>query len=267
VVKVPTSVLIRITFASTFLANFLPSALSADVVRGYFLRKEEAEMSTVISSVFLDRVMGYGALLILSVAAATIGYAQGIFPLEWMVVAVALLGASIVAIVICFSPWVTTLIAALEKSHLRLLQRIGKAMAAIRSYPWTLRRFLLIMGFSCFVYFLGTIASYLIFRSIDIYLPIGYFFLFILIVQLAIALPISVGGLGVHEGAWVLILGSAGIVPEEALLFALLLRTVGLLVSLPGGVLVALYKPYIARKKVHFQGEEPPVSLDRVRTH
>jgi glycosyltransferase 2 family protein len=249
-VNVPTSALIRITFVSTFLSNFLPSALSADVVRGYFLRKEAADMSTVISSVFLDRMMGFGTLLILAVGAATIGYAQGIFPTQWLVLLVILLGIGIAAVAVCLSPWFKTIITALQQSRFSLLQRSSKVIAVIRDYPWTFQRLLVIMGFSCFVYYLSIIACYQILRSIGAYVPMGHFFLFFLILQFAIIVPISVGGLGVHEGVWMFFLSSAGIAPEEALLFALLLRTVSLLVSLPGGLLVALYKPHIEPGKV-----------------
>ena len=77
-------------------------------------------------------------------------------------------------------------------------------------------------------------------------LPFPFFFLFVLIVQLAITIPVSIGGFGVHEGAWVVVMGNVGVPASEAFLFALLLHTISLFISLPGGVLYAIHRPKLA---------------------
>ena len=51
----------------SFLGLFLPSSLGTDVVRGYYLMKNNSEKSVSISSVFVDRVIGMFSLLLLGV--------------------------------------------------------------------------------------------------------------------------------------------------------------------------------------------------------
>lgn len=50
-----------------FLGLFLPSSLGTDVVRGYYLVKNNSEKSISISSVFVDRILGLISLLLLGV--------------------------------------------------------------------------------------------------------------------------------------------------------------------------------------------------------
>ena len=56
-------------------------------------------------------------------------------------------------------------------------------------------------------------------------------------VLLVAALPVSVGGWGVREGAMVAALGAAGVAASAALLLSVELGLVAMLVSLPGGVI------------------------------
>ena len=51
----------------SFLGLFLPSSLGTDIVRGYYLVKNNSEKSVSISSVFVDRVLGMFSLLLLGV--------------------------------------------------------------------------------------------------------------------------------------------------------------------------------------------------------
>jgi glycosyltransferase 2 family protein len=250
------STLSQITFISTFMANLLPSALSADVVRTYFLHKEKANITAVISSIFLDRVIGFFALMVLSLVAIVIAYIQNLISEQWLILVLIMAFITFVSVVVGTSQQFAAIDSRLRNSRWSLLKYAGQSIQAIREYPWTRNRFLTIISFSCFVYLLAIYASYLIFLSIGGTLPIQYFFIFVLIVQLAISLPISIGGLGVHEGAWVVVLGSAGVNHSEAFLFALLLRVVGLIVSLPGGLLYAFYSPRISRLKPE-HGDEP----------
>jgi glycosyltransferase 2 family protein len=261
--NVPISTLTRITFVSTFLANFLPSALSSDVVRGYFLHKEKTEMAFVVSSVLLDRLVGFLALLLLSAAALGFAYWQGFLEQEWLWLVLAMMGVTAVALFLISSTWVGHVVTRLRHSSWRIWRQLGKTVAAVREYPWTGQRVVKILGFACGAYVSAIIATYLVFYAIGGQAPISYFFIFTLIVQLAMSIPISIGSLGVHEGAWVVVLGSVGVSPGEALLFALLLRTVNLVVSLPGGVLYALHSPQMAAAPVQLPDTTQAVPADQ----
>ena len=257
------STLTRITFVSTFLANFLPSSLSSDVIRSYFLHREKTEMSAVVSSVLLDRLIGFVALLLLAIVAVVVAFWQGFLGQEWLLLLLMLTGGTVAAIITINSTWVGNALVLWHDSSWHIWQQIGKTVAAARDYPWTVWRVCRILGFTFGIYILGIIATYLVFYSLGGEAPISYFFIFTLVVQLAMFIPISIGSWGVHEGVWVVVLGSIGVTPGEALLFALLLRTINLLVSLPGGVLYALHSPQLAAAQAQLSRTAQAVTTDQ----
>src|SRR5262249_3022371 len=67
--------------------------------------------------------------------------------------------------------------------------------------------------------------------------PVGALWMMI-IGSLSLLLPIAVNGMGLLEGAYVVVLGSYGVPPSIGLGVALIMRGVSLLVSLLGGLLM-----------------------------
>ena len=73
------------------------------------------------------------------------------------------------------------------------------------------------------------------------------------IVLLATLAPISVAGLGVREGTYVLLLGDLGVSSSDATLLSLFTVAALALASLPGGVAIAM-----GRGKKSFNLESAP---------
>jgi len=73
-------------------------------------------------------------------------------------------------------------------------------------------------------------------RALDLHIPITYFFLFVPLVAVIVSLPISLNGIGVREGAGILLFGLVGLDKSSAfaLQFGTYLVAVG--VSLVGGL-------------------------------
>jgi glycosyltransferase 2 family protein len=246
---VKVSTLTRITFISTFLSNFLPSALSSDLVRSYFLHKERVDTPTVISSVLIDRFIGFFALLSLSTFTVWFANSRGFLSSDWLYITYILTILTFLCIFLFISPFLKSTIHRLELSRWRIFQQVGRIASAIKNYPWTGKSAIFVIGFTGTAYLSAIFATYLIFVSLGGQLSLSLFFVFTLIVQLAMSIPISIGSLGVHEGAWVVLLGGVGIIASEALVFAILLRTINLAVSLPGGYFYAVYKPQLSAFK------------------
>ncbi len=231
--------LIRISFISSFFANFLPSSLSADAIRGYFLRRDQIQIAAVVSSVVLDRVVGFAALVLLAVGAGVIALWQGILESGVFAAVLISLGSLLLVVLALVSPGFLAMGARLQASPVYLLREAGNAVAAIHQYPWTGGRLLKVMVLAAFVTAYGIVTSYVFFLSLHDPLPIGYFFLIMPVVILLTSLPISVGGLGVQEGALVIMLGALGVEAGHALLFGLVLRAASVVASLPGGLFYA----------------------------
>ena len=69
----------RFNFVSVFLGNFLPTNLSSDIVRIYYISRQTAAPGVAISSIFADRIIGNFAVALATVAAFLALRQSGIF--------------------------------------------------------------------------------------------------------------------------------------------------------------------------------------------
>ena len=87
------------------------------------------------------------------------------------------------------------------------------------------------------VFHLSQVAvQYLLGRAIGVALPFWYCLVFHPLVVLATALPVSLGGFGVREAGYVLLLGRIGIPPSDAVVLSLLWFAVTAVAGLLGGL-------------------------------
>jgi hypothetical protein len=76
-------------------------------------------------------------------------------------------------------------------------------------------------------------------EAMGLEIPLIYFFLFVPVIAIFIALPISIGGLGVREGLGIFFFCRAvpGLDSEQAFTMGFLAYVVGVVVSLAGGLI------------------------------
>ena len=86
-------------------------------------------------------------------------------------------------------------------------------------------------------------AVWLIARSLQVDVTLAQCCVLVPLVMVASAIPISVAGWGVREGAMVAALGLVGVSQAEAFAVSLLLGLMLILVGLPGGVLWLRSRP------------------------
>ena len=90
---------------------------------------------------------------------------------------------------------------------------------------------------SFFIQILSILVIYVISLSVHVNVSIIPLFLFVPLINILIMLPVSIGGIGLQEGAFIYFFSRVGITAQEALTVALLFRGITILVSLPGGIL------------------------------
>jgi uncharacterized protein (TIRG00374 family) len=88
------------------------------------------------------------------------------------------------------------------------------------------------------------LTVYLLSAALGIQVAAVYFFLFVPLITVCTMLPISLGGIGVQEGAFVYFFSLAGMPLAGALALSLLLRFVSIVASLPGGILSLSQEDY-----------------------
>jgi len=87
----------------------------------------------------------------------------------------------------------------------------------------------------------------LVARGLGLSVPITYFFLFVPLLAVIVSLPISLNGIGLREGAGVMLFGLVGVGRAEAFSLQITTYLVAVAVSLLGGLVVVARIP---RRKI-----------------
>lgn len=220
-----------------FFNNFLPANVGGDMARTLDAARSGSSRATALSTVLLDRIIGTVALG--GIAVLTTLPAIDHFHLV----------AAYSGVVAFFVISVVMLRAILEPRVLavleRLLRRVGLArlaptldelaerMAAFRGQ----RRLLLELFAVAVLVQVMRIGVHVLFaQALGLHVETAYFFLFVPLLAVIVSLPISLNGIGVREGAGMLLFGLVGLDRTHAfaLQFGTYLVAVG--VSLLGGL-------------------------------
>ena len=219
----------------SFFNNFLPGIIGGDAVKAYYLNAElkgqragsdeqgdpttnqagyashspssstrHSSVSTAIASVFMDRYVGFAAMMLIGLVAYPFGfqYFRGSY-IEWLL-------PLIIALFIVGSLLVLFLKIG---SGLSLVSGVYDYFAFYKNRPGViLKTFCL----SLVIQASGIIAVSIISRGLGLDIPLLPLLIFIPIISTLSTLPISISGLGVREASFVLLLGFLEIDPAHA---------------------------------------------------
>lgn len=187
-----------------FFNTFLPGVIGGDAVKTYYLYKEINSGSISLSSVFMDRYVGFVSLMTMGLVAYIIGfnYLKGSL-IEWLLPAIilAFLIGSFVVFGLRFG------------KRIRVLSQFYDYFDNYRNQKALITKTLFL---SLIVQTLNIIAIYVITLGLGQHISLMYFFIFFPVITTISTLPISISGIGVREGAFVLLFGLVGIKPEMA---------------------------------------------------
>ena len=205
-----------------FFNSFLPGLVGGDVVKAYYLNKDARKLGHTLASIFMDRYVGYVALMIVGMAAYPFAlryFGESVY--KWVMPAI-----------VC---------AFIVGSFLFFALRLGRrftTMSEFYEYFVTLksRRGVIAKAvlISLFVQIMGFSSVALLASAMGEDIPVFLLFVFLPIIITVTTVPISISGLGVREGAFVLLLGLIGIRPELATSLSLSWFFSSFLGSLPG---------------------------------
>jgi len=220
---------IRIFTIGVFFGCCLPGAVGSDVVRVWLSKAEHITMPLAIHSVIIDRMVALISLVILVLAVLPLLHMG--FP--WMTVLSAL------ALAAAFGVWLLFRIDRLlaPVKHWRIVHWILYFAASLRliiARPLTLTAALILSIISHGGFCIG---AWILAQSLGIQMTLLQAVALIPPVVLATTIPISIGGWGVREAGFVGMLGLIGVAPAAALMLSLQLGLLGILTSLPGGLL------------------------------
>lgn len=235
----------RVTWVGQFYNSFLLGGLGGDVARVFYLcRDAPAQKAGGLASIAVDRLMGVLTLLGFAILAfllkahllATSAELRWVWITALTVLVAAVIGFSLLW---RFGPerWPAFLRRPLGEKRLQTAQDLFERT---RHTP---RRHLAALVLTAPIWLLDMTAVWLFARAVGLPLPYGETCLAVTVAYTATALPISVGGHGVREGALIFTLGLLGWLPDElardrAMLIGALVWSSTMLWSLFGGLVL-----------------------------
>jgi uncharacterized protein (TIRG00374 family) len=238
-------------FVGLFFNNFLPSNIGGDIARITDASKYATRVSSVFSATLMDRLLGVLSIAMLAVIASFASLDR--FHLYAIYGAIVL--AFLVALGLFLSIFNRNVLMAFEWPFralgLRTIERgIGRLMDDLhgfRSQGPALRAAFLA---TTLVQISRIYVHYLVGLSLGVKLAAGYYFLFVPVLAALVSLPISLNGLGIREGASVVLFQMAGLTREQAFTIPFLTYLLSVLISLLGGLIFVTRSPRhaLARK-------------------
>jgi len=226
---------IRTYYIGTFIGFFLPTTVGGDIVRVLKLHSEKRRGTDALSSVILERILGFIASAILAPIAALFlisFFKINIWRFLW--IAGALLFLFIILMVISFSEIIVRKIDKNERlSKNFLFNKLKKLYLSYAEYKNHKGALSLFLALSILEQLAAVIGSYLACRALNLSIPFIYFLLIIPLVQLISRIPISFEGIGVNEGLLVYFFTLLGLSKTGAFTIGLLGHIAIVIATLP----------------------------------
>ena len=231
-------------FVGGYLNLFAPSMVVGDIGKGLLLAANGGTTSSALYSVVVDRVSGLVMLVWVS-ATGFLLFGPTILPTTLCY------GVTVAAIASLLAWWVLPYILQFPSVNRPFIKRIiDKLIVPYQKNAATL-------GYACVLsyvfHWLQLSLQVLLVYALNLPVPLWYLMLFIPLVHILSALPLSFAGLGVRESGYVTFLALISVSRDQALAFGLLWSTLVLGSGLVGG-LVLLFSSeaqlLLATKKV-----------------
>lgn len=218
--------------AGQFVGNFLPTTIGGDVLRVSRLGRDTSDRPNAFASVVIERLTGWIVLPLMTLAALAInrGLLRQAGARMALIVSLGTLLLLLLAIYVAEHPRVGGRMTGVGQ----IRQGLGAVHLALGTYRGHRRAAgrLLIVGM---VYQLMLVlATAFAAAAIGIRPGPTAWLAFVPMVLIVQVLPVSIGGLGLREGALVFFLDPYGVSNGEAVLLGLLLYLLNLIVSLAG---------------------------------
>jgi glycosyltransferase 2 family protein len=229
----------KIYCASMIWGLFLPSTVGADAIRAYSTSRSGFDSNEVVASIILERLIGFLSALILGLLSyflfSHIGTPDNRFKFIWWAGGILLFCAAI-GFATSFSQW------AFDFLHGRLfgrfrdtpvMQRLQQFHSTYLSYKNDRKSLVVFFGMTFGEQLVPILDSWLIARGLGIEVGIAFIAGAVPLAMLVSRLPISIDGIGVFEGVFIVLMSFAGVSASEAVAISLVGRVLQTVSWLP----------------------------------
>lgn len=246
---VPLRTLLMITLIGKFWGLFLPSSVSVDIIRGYYLYKKTASGAISASSVLVDKVMALWALLLMGLV-GLLFYGRVFAEIKIGLYLGGLVAMTAIGLYVLqreeVARWIDRQLPRLAgKKVAGMFLRVYQSFIDYKKHPLTLGYSFLL---SVILQLIRVLGVYTMAMALQIDIPAIYYFVLIPIAMILIMFPISIGGFGLREGIFVALFALAGMSTTDAFALGFALSITDLLVSLVGGLVYAIDRPAVTHR-------------------
>ena len=234
---------LRIFFVSSFVSNFVPS-VAADLYRAYALARHDVQLAESTASVLMDRVLGVLSMVIVGACASPFAESLGIERGLMLSLAIALAACAVAGAIVFSERAALALIRLADVVPLGALHRITAALTeAVRRYSRHHVELARVLAMSIVVQAIRVVQAWCLGEALGLELPLLTYFAVVPVILLIMQVPITINGLGTTQVAFVALLGAAGAGAAQTTALSILFLALGVIGSLPGGVIYALADP------------------------
>lgn len=245
-IRLPLLDAFRLSYIGLFFGNVIPGVTGGDLVKAaYVARRVPEARARAVTTIFVDRVLGLLALMVLGSLAALVGVANPVFRDAALLLICLLAVGGLCALPILFKRLRRACRAERVLRKLPFQDLLREVDAAIQLYRNRAGVVSLIFLFSMLGQVFGLIDAWFMARALGIELSILHVFIIVPIVQVFCIVPVSPGAWGVGEGLYVYFFRFVGIGASPAASISIGCRLIYTLQSLLGGVflLQVRYRP------------------------
>lgn len=234
----------RLTLLAYFVSMAVPGMVGGDLVKAYFVARKTHQKAHVMVSVFVDRLLGICGLTTMAIVMLAIVWSAGIMDVgsvrgPAVAIATAVIAIAVTSVFLLHPPLRRTL--RLQKLYLKLpfSHFVSGAGSALDVYRQHARCLIQALGITCVAQIIGIGSLALIGMGLSLSAVWYTYFLYIPLVEIISAVPVTPGAVGVMEELYIFFLASVDS-ESKILALALLVRLSLILAVLPGAV-VAMF--------------------------
>ncbi|MBK8805556.1 MAG: flippase-like domain-containing protein [Bacteroidales bacterium] len=236
--------LIKLNNVSAFIGLILPSSQGYDAIRIYKIEKKYPNNRGIGSTVIIERIIGLVCLCIIGIIAS---FFIDIIQVKFLIYVFSLILSGILFLI--FNNWCFKVINSFfskRKRFKKFFEYISTLHKAVYSFP--LKKNLIPTIFLIFLLQINnTIIVYLLFKATGSNIPFVYHLVSMPIINIISMIPITIGGIGIRDGAFVFMYSLIGI-PKEIIVGVSILNYV-IVTLIPAGIGGVFYlKESISKK-------------------
>jgi uncharacterized protein (TIRG00374 family) len=227
--------LLKIQFASNVVGTFFPSSLGVDAFRTYGVIRHGFSKTSVIAATLIDRLTIIAAMLsvgaIMLVVNSTLAFPSIVTQMVFGLGAAGIAIAAVLAIPSVRKPLARTIARIVPAKIMSILQEVwDQSIGSLLT--WHVLQSTIVTLIGAILARIG--VGYMLARACGVDPTFDQVLIAYPIVWIAVMLPITVGGLGLQEAAYIVAMGVIGIPAEVAVAMSILEHLVLRIALLPG---------------------------------